>query len=244
MGTPTSCLRLLACLTALLLSGVAHAAQTRAVGGTGGTAFNKPCPDGVLVGFEVMWGKTSFPPGDYVNGLRGICRRADKAGNWVGDHPIFTTWVGKQTGNSARRTCPTGRAVSGFSGRAGLYLDRLTLRCRKLGENGLLGSGTQDLSAVGGSGGDPTGFIGCSSNTPAKGFVGKAGSVIDRFALDCSRLDPPVPGAFVYVRPAANTVLGPRSVLEFAASGNSLFEYQVCFERMVSGRSARFQQLR
>lgn len=67
------------------------------------------------------------------------------------------------------KPCPSGYAVTGIKGKAGLYIDQLRVRCGRLGPNGRFSSLGDFLSSTaGGTGGSSFGPYDCPNNKPAK----------------------------------------------------------------------------
>jgi hypothetical protein len=160
----------------------AQATLTGSAGGNGGSSFRLSCPKGqVLIGVRARHGA-------YVDQLRGICRNLDAAGNWLGSSVNTSRVAGGSGGSAVTRTCPSGFAISGFSGRSGALIDRLVFRCTKLGANGRLNpnGGSQNLGAIGGNGGSSFSLRSCASNQPARAIYGRAGLFIDRVQLNCT----------------------------------------------------------
>jgi len=184
-------LQLCVMLLALTLSGPASAEVVHGIqvtrmtsdstvrqGGTGGSPYNLSCGAGqVLVGLNAAAGFS-------VDRIQGVCSAITATGNWTG--ALATTGTaGGPSGLGANRACPSGFAISGFSGRAGNVIDRLVLECTRLGSNGTFNTtvARQNLAAIGGSGGTAFGVSRCSQ--PARAVVGKSGLLIDSFELAC-----------------------------------------------------------
>ncbi|WP_437676578.1 hypothetical protein [Sorangium sp. So ce131] len=145
-------------------SGVALADQTLTEL-HGDTAAGAPlmdvCPDGqVILGFQGLVGN----PDSFILGqIQALCGHLAVAGT---DPPTITTMPGDLTpvrGDAGEvpweSICPENEVVVGFSGRAGSYLDQLTLRCAPLLVTGAPGAYAVEvglvtlLETVGGQGG-------------------------------------------------------------------------------------------
>lgn len=152
------------------------------VGGTGGSSRSLRCNAGeVLVGVRAREGWV-------VDKLESRCVRVDAAGNWVGS-VVTRGSVGGGFGGGTQRTieCANGQAVSGISGNAGWYVDKLTLRCRDLTGPQQLSGASSVAGTVGGTGGDPFDRIDCPSNLPARGFAATGAGVVDSLKLVCGQ---------------------------------------------------------
>ncbi len=147
-------------------------------GGSGGGAYNLSCPSG-----QVLIGITGGAAG-YVDRVQGICRDIDASGNWTATETLTGT-AGGPSGFPYTRRCSTNFALSGFSGRAGWYIERLVLECARLAPGGTLSATTArtTLGAIGGTGG--TAFSMTSCSTPARAIVGKSGAFIDSIEFAC-----------------------------------------------------------
>jgi len=156
--------------------------STRRRGGSGGFAYNLSCPEGsVLVGIGAR-------SGSLVDQVRGLCRRITNTGAWTGGE-MLTGTAGGPGGSQRTRRCPSGFALSGFSGRASNVINQLRLECTRLGSNGNLNTSQRTtLSTVGGNGG--TSFSTTRCSRPARSIVGKAGIYVDSFELACETNTP------------------------------------------------------
>jgi len=84
-------------------------------------------------------------------------------------------------------SCPAGQVLVGLNAAAGLSVDRIQGVCTAITETG---NWTGPLSPTGTVGG-PSGFAAnrlCPVNFAISGFSGRAGTVIDRLVLECTRL--------------------------------------------------------
>lgn len=160
------------------------AAPTPTAGGTGGTPYVRDCGNG-----EVMVG-LSGKAGQWIDGMAPWCVPVGPNGGWQ-SAPHSLASIGGN-GNPAwpptsfQSICPTGHAVSGFSGREGQYLDFLTIECRALGSNGRLTGPTSPLPGAGGARGTAFGSIRCAGDQPATGIHGKSGTYVDSLGLKCT----------------------------------------------------------
>jgi hypothetical protein len=87
-------------------------------------------------------------------------------------------------------TCGPDQMVVGFSGRSGLYLDLLELRCAPLlvSSGGVVSTGIiSTLTSVGDQGGSAFPTADCPSGEIATISNLRTGDVVDAFGLSCSR---------------------------------------------------------
>ncbi len=147
-------------------------------GGSGGSAYNLSCPSG-----QVLIGITGGAA-DYVDRVQGICRDIDASGNWTSTETL-TDSAGGPSGFWFTRKCPSHFALSGFSGRAGSYIERLVLECTRLGPGGTLNTSVArtTLDSIGGTGGTAFSLSRCAS--PARSIVGRAGAYVDSIEFAC-----------------------------------------------------------
>jgi len=162
---------LLGAMAAALLAWptIAGAATSKTATITGlepASAFDVSCqPGGVLVGVN---GKVS----GYVDSLAPICV------NTTGKLWTTAAYTGSQAGKGVfnfSRVCPANTAIQSISGRAGLYVDQITISCQGISEAGALTGPITRLAPVGGFGGLPTAAIACASDQPPTGLSGSAG---------------------------------------------------------------------
>src|SRR4051794_18324925 len=97
-----------------------------------------------------------------------------------------TPRIGTSGTRDTTATCPAGSVVTGFSGRSGLLVDAVQLRCSQLNTNGTFGTKSTTVM-VGGSGGSAFPEKSCASGM-AVGLYGRAGNDLDYLALACSAL--------------------------------------------------------
>ncbi|GIX46731.1 MAG: hypothetical protein KatS3mg131_0942 [Candidatus Tectimicrobiota bacterium] len=164
--------------SAVVPSSTPTVARTGLVGGNGGRDFERSCAAGeVLVGLK---GRSGW----WLDQVQVQCVRIDGQGRWSSG-VVTRGSAGGNGGNPFTRTCSSGYAVVGFDGKAGSYVDRLELRCRKLtGASSTSGSEVA-LAAVGGNGGRDFSAKRCPSSRPAVGIYGRSGSYVDAFGLVC-----------------------------------------------------------
>jgi hypothetical protein len=150
-------------------------------GGDGGLPFNWECPgDQMLVGLD-----GSLFDDETIGGIRPICQSRPLAGRKTSDP---TTEVGPRIGDLVHGRqfslrCPSGEAVSGLRVLAGLYIDRLKLKCSGARE----ASGEYHIEegqTAGGSGGSP---FEISCDAVATGITGRAGVRLDAIGLLCTK---------------------------------------------------------
>jgi len=151
-------------------------------GGSSGSQYNLSCSDGeVLVGVNAR-------AGNVVDRVQGVCTRVTSTGAWTGSLR-FTGSAGGSGGSTRNRRCPSGYALSGFSGRSGSLIDRLVLECTRLSSDGSFNTNQrQNLAGIGGSGG--TAFSKTRCSRPARSIVGKSSAFIHSFELACESRTP------------------------------------------------------
>ena len=100
---------------------------------------------------------------------------------------ISTERRGGAGGVAYNLSCPAGQVLVGLNAAAGFSVDRIQGVCSAITATG---NWTGPLSPTGTVGG-PSGFAAnriCPANFAITGFSGRAGSVIDRLVLECTRL--------------------------------------------------------
>jgi large repetitive protein len=154
--------------------------STQAIGGAGGGPFQLSCDVGeVLVGVR---GSTAT----YVNQVGPRCVRINQSGQWIGS-PVERGITGTAGTTTYSKTCPVNSAISGFGGRSSQYVNQLDFECRTLtSTGGVTGVGTF-LGAVGPATGTAVGPYRCDGDVPAYGLIGRSGSWMDNFAMQCRR---------------------------------------------------------
>jgi hypothetical protein len=177
-------------LIAAASSVLAQDATTPNEGGSGGEAFTIGCGSGkALVGVQGRTGD-HFPLGTFVNMIQPICVSVDAGGQWIGSPSPASAKAGVNQGEAGSLMCSSGWAVSGISGRSGIYVDQLEIWCAPLWEYGHLGVAPSQSKwiqgAIGGLGGNYFGPLYCPDRKPGKGFTGRAHDWIDRVALVCN----------------------------------------------------------
>jgi len=157
--------------------------RSRAVGGTGGTAAKLVCSDD-----EVMVG-VSANAGAWLDSIAPRCVAVNASGAWSGDVRTGTR-AGGGGGTRTTLDCPRDHAVSGVSGKAAAFIDRLRIRCRAIAGLDLMTGDDDALGSVGGNGGEEFGTINCPANLPALGFGVRTGAFVDRLGLICGHERP------------------------------------------------------
>jgi hypothetical protein len=188
----------LALVGALLLPAGASAAELSGqAGGSGGQPFSLTCGDGrALIGIR---GRA----GDVVDSIRGVCATIDEIGAVTA---ISTTATTGGTGGEYdyELRCPSSQVVTGLRGRAGSFLDEVSLACARLAtvESGAVdlagrtdgeiaavvdrGRSNARLFASAGEGNGGTSFIlNCPGTLPARGLQGRSAALVDRIGLVC-----------------------------------------------------------
>ncbi len=148
-------------------------------GGGNGTSFNLDCGDDrVLVGVA---GKK----GAWLDQLKALCTEVEVSNGrpqWLGLEPDIFGPAGGSNGTDFQLTCPRDSAVRGMSGRFGWYVNRLNLRCVRLGAFG----DNETIHVHGSQRGDHSFSMKyCSDGKFARGFHGRAGIYVDRVGLIC-----------------------------------------------------------
>lgn len=165
-------------MTLLIFSAVTEAGTINlpAHGGNGGRYFTLDCGDErVLIG-------VSGRKGQWLDSIRAHCIKARTDGYWSGT-PTASARVGGSGGSdNFSEFCERNSAVKRISGRYGLYVHQISLRCVPLGS-----SGTSHTITVSGSWAGPNSFSWdtCPDGKPARGFRGRHGNYIDRIGLTC-----------------------------------------------------------
>ena len=181
---------------------------TSVAGGGGGQAFTQDCPsDRVLVGIK---GRAHA----WMDGIQGVCAKVNYDGSWSGD-TITTGYRGGNGGNTFTRTCAQGHAVSGISGREGMFVDQIRIYCRPLvnatqeglAKAGRLTGSRTALSPAGGSGGKTFGRYDCLDEMPGRGLSGRSGIYLDRIQFRC-RAGNTLPNSPTLVSPRQHANLG------------------------------------
>ncbi len=147
------------------------------IGGQGGTPFDLSCGSNeVLAG---IYGQS----GTYLNSVGARCVSVAQDGEWIGQPRNIGT-TGSRNGAQYSSTCPSGWAVSGFSGRSDRFVNQVRLECQKL-DSATTATGTvQPLTRAGQNNGTERGPFSCAGNV-ATGITGRSGSWMDAFGLQC-----------------------------------------------------------
>src|SRR5208337_4044720 len=129
------------------------------VGGEGGTEFaDKALPEGArVVGVKVRHGR-------WIDGIELIYRTADGQEEGLG-------WHGGDGGEEELFRLEEGEYITGMTGKAGTYIDSLTIVTNK-----------RRSKTYGGDGGDNT-FDLRSSCGEVTGFFGRSGPFLDRIGI-------------------------------------------------------------
>jgi hypothetical protein len=113
----------------------------------------------------------------FTNGVR--------SGSTYGGQSYNGGFIGGSGGQPFELICGTNKAVVGMKGRAGFYLDALSLACAAVNADGTIKSGTTTWTATrGGSGGSVFGPLFCTGR-PATDLVGRGGSWVDALEIRC-----------------------------------------------------------
>jgi hypothetical protein len=165
-------------------------AATAQMGGAGGTAFADSCgPGRALTGYT-----GALALGGWHGTMAGLCRAIEVVGP-VASPSVITRGVAYTPprgtmgdGVSWSSDCPPGEIVAGFSGRAALYVDQITLRCTSLTVTGSsIAAGVPiGRPPIGGMGGTPFPATDCAAGAIATQARGRSFDYIDAFALGCS----------------------------------------------------------
>jgi len=161
-------------------------------GGGGGAPFSIACEEGaVLVGLTLH---TS----SYVDYVQAICARINRDGSWRtreinGRTFYWLTTPGSAGGaGGAAQTlrCAPGEGVMEVFGRSGTVIDRLGIRCGRLGPVGE-GTGIVAPRSVKGPSGGPGGApfeLWCPANQVVTSIEGRSGRYVDQIAVRCPNL--------------------------------------------------------
>ena len=158
-------------------------------GGSGGNHYSTGCGFNAMVGVQGRTYDTGLPGvGEVVGSIQAICVALQGDGSWNGTPAPAPGIAGRERGTSVSLRCPQNQAVSGISGKAGIYLNQLRINCAPLVEPGHLSSeGSPLAGSIGGTGGNgfgPVGYL-CTSNKPGYEFSGGADQWVDSVALFC-----------------------------------------------------------
>ena len=155
--------------------------HTTSIGGGGGDPYTLNCnPGEALVGI-------SGGAANVVDRVGPLCvTTTPDYASWT-SQPVQRGSAGGRGGRDYTVTCPSGSYVTGFSGRAARYVDRIELECARISSPGVLDSRRPfRLQAVGGNGGSIQPQQVCPSNLPANGIYGKSANLVDQFGLTCT----------------------------------------------------------
>jgi hypothetical protein len=179
IGTQRRLVAILSLVTALaIVPSVTGATPPR--GGSGGQAFDLDCgADSVLAGVVAR-------TGSLVDAVEALCVKVKADGSWSGG-PSSKGRAGGSGGGPASLSCDAGWAVIGIHGRSGALVDRLGVRCGKLGVQGgtvKIVEGNIRRGPSGGSGGAPFDDS-CPGGQVGRGLKGRAGKLVDQIELVC-----------------------------------------------------------
>lgn len=183
----------LACQTPRLSYAVAltGAGMTAQHGGTGGTAFNDPCPAGTAV-VRYQGGVSA---GGLVSSIQATCAPVEVVGPVASPSVVLrlsTTTTPMRGGPGPGMyniACNASEAMVGFSGREGTLLDQVTFRCAPLTANatGLLVGTPVDRGTAGTSpGGAPFAATDCPGESFTTRTIGRSAALLDALAMGCS----------------------------------------------------------
>ena len=186
--------------------------STPSAGGSGGHLYDTGCSSKAMVGLRGSTYDTGVPGvGQVVGSLQPVCVGIYPDGSWSGSPTATGVIAGINRGTTVVLQCPDHQAVSGISGRAGIYVNQLTIHCAQLVEPGhLSGEGSTLPGFIGGTGGSFFGDFICPSNKPGLGLIGGADQWIDRVALLCKypALESPVVREIYLSGPGAGSIGG------------------------------------
>lgn len=178
----------------LAVSAVGEGETLGPVGGPGGVTQSSTCAFGpremvcdgptcqssftqVLVGAEIH-------AGAWLDRIRGLCVDVARDGSWRSALEDAEGAVGSPGGQPVQRVCPRNFAVVGMSGRAGWYVDRLRIACRRLTSQIAVAGDVHWLPPVGGDGGQPFGPLRCIGR-PVYELFGKGRVYVDSLRMFC-----------------------------------------------------------
>jgi hypothetical protein len=158
---------------------------------TGGMPYDDACPTGqLLMGFTGSLATVGGYNGQ-IAAQCGIPQVAVSGGNLVVHIALGAALPtrGLQAAQAWTRSCPVDEVVVGMGGRSGALVDQLIFRCAPLtivaGPTVTVGP-TDDLPAIGQTGGSPFPQTDCASGQVATVARIRAGDAIDAFGLACT----------------------------------------------------------
>jgi len=172
----------------------------------GSNPYDDSCPAG-----EVLTGLT-VRTASYIRQIQGRCSKiaiVENRGSAPYNYAHTITAVvtlpkhGNVNGTSQTANCPAGSVVIGASGRGGLLVDAITLRCAPLmlsqtsGANPTFGftfGNASNADTVGGNGGSGIPAFTCPAGTAVNRIAGRTGDGLDHVIFQCATLAIPKKG--------------------------------------------------
>jgi hypothetical protein len=161
----------------------------------GGGPYDDTCPPGeVLIGLSTVTSSWLMQIGG-ICGHLSIRETTDTDPRSYGvDVSRGTTMPnrGRTSGQSGAVVCPDGGVVVGVAGKAGLYIDQLSLRCGSLevtggpGNFGLAIATAGGAAPIGGDGGKSFAAFSCPDGGAVARMLGRSGSYVDRIIFACA----------------------------------------------------------
>jgi hypothetical protein len=187
----------------------AQDATTPSGGGPGGNPYSLSCGDKALAGVQGTYADDGI--GFFVTKLQPLCVAVNTNGAWLGSLTPTSAFAGQNRGTPVSPVCPSGQAVSGFTGEGGLYVDRFWIYCTPLTAFGhTIGQPVLNQSLIGDQPLVHGSFFGpfrCPGDKPARGLVGRAQDWIDQLALVCNYPSVPPPSVAL-ISVSSPTVIG------------------------------------
>ncbi len=154
------------------------AGVTSAVDGT--SSFTSDCgSDGVMAGIRVR-------TGTLVDSVQAICVKVGSNGAWAGGQ-FDGTRAGGNGGSPSDLLCDQGSAVTAVFGNSGSLIDRVGVRCGKLGVGGGMvkaAGASAPKGPAGGAGGSAFDQP-CMGVQIARGISGTAGTLVATISVNC-----------------------------------------------------------
>lgn len=152
-------------------------------GGPGGQDFNSACDNGeTIIGISVG-------SGAWLDNIAPRCNVVSNTGQWgnttitrnrTGGNPLFAP-------APTNINCPPNHAVVGYSGKAGSYIDQVSIRCKRLAtaSSTIPTANIVTMQFAGGSGGSDFGPYICPNELVVTSLFGRSGQYIDRLGMRC-----------------------------------------------------------